>query len=137
MQQGGSTDTYILQSLLFLNPGTLMERKRDVYIMCKILKFCTNSSAKSYQCKYSVSQVLKNRQNDNEEVGALLREVINFPSIRGKFTSIHPDLRAEGIMRVEVRDEGLHFVRFLPSTDGSTREEARGDSINSFRGFDG
>ena len=137
MQQGGSTDTYTFQSLLFLDPATLMERKRDVYIMCKILKFCTNSSAKSYQCKYSVDQVLRNRERDNEEIGALLREVINFPSIQGKFTSIHPDLRAEGIMRVEVRDEGLHFVRFLPSTDGSTREEARGDSINSFRGFDG
>ena len=137
MQQGGSTDTYILQSLMFLDSATLMARKRDVYVMCKILKFCTNSSAKSYQCKYSVGQVLRNRERDNEEIGALLREVINFPSIRGKFTSIHPDLRAEGIMRVEVRDEGLHFVRFLPSTDGSTREEARGDSINSFRGFDG
>ena len=110
-----------------------MRRKRDVYVMCKILKFCTNSSAKSYQCKYSVDQVLQNRERDNEEIGALLREVINFPSIRGKFTSIHPDLRAEGIMRVEVRDEGLHFVRFLPSTDGSTREEVKDDG----RHFDG
>ena len=76
-------------------------------------------------------------EGENEKIGALLREVINFPSIRGKFTSIHPDLRAEGIMRVEVRDEGLHFVRFLPSTDGSTREEARDDGMHFFGGFDG
>ena len=84
-----------------------------------------------------MDQVLKTRERDNEEIGALLREVIHFPSIRGKFTSIHPDLRAEGIMRVEVRDEGLHFVRVLPSTGGSTREEARDDGRNNFEGFDG
>jgi hypothetical protein len=81
--------------------------------------------------------VLQNRERDNEEIGALLREVINFPSIRGKFSSIHPDLRAEGIMRVEVRDEGLRFVRFLLSTDGSTREEVNDDGRHFFRDFDG
>ena len=81
--------------------------------------------------------LLQNRERDNEEIGALLREVINFPSIRGKFTSIHPDLRAEGIMRVEVRDEGLHFVRFLPSTDGSTREEVKDDGRHCYGDFDG
>ena len=81
--------------------------------------------------------MLRNRVRESEEIGALLREVINFPSIQGKFTSIHPDLRAEGIMRVEVKDDGLHFVRFLPSTDGSTREEARDDGMHFFGGFDG
>ena len=105
--------------------------------MCKILKFCTHSSAKSYECKFAVNDVLKNRQRENEEIGALLREVINFPSIKGKFKLIRPDLRAEGIVRVEVRDEGLHFIRVLPSTGGSTREEARDDGKNNFEGFDG
>ena len=30
---------------------------------------------------------------------------------RGQFSSVHPDLRKEGIRRVEVGQEGLHFIR--------------------------
>ena len=33
-----------------------------------------------------------------------------FNTIRGKFSSIHPDLAAEGITRVEVEEKGLHFI---------------------------
>ena len=45
-----------------------------------------------------------------EELGAALKEIIHFNTIRGKFSSVHSDLAAEGITRVEVGDEGLHFI---------------------------
>ena len=46
-----------------------------------------------------------------EEVGAAIKEIIHYDTIRGKFSSVHPDLVAEGITRVEVGEEGLHFIK--------------------------
>ena len=100
-----------MQSLLFLNNSTLHGLKHSVYVLIKILKFCTGSSAKSYQCKFSVSEVFKNKSIwKMEEVGAAIKEIIHYKTIRGKFSSVHPDLAAEGITRVEVGEEGLHFI---------------------------
>ena len=80
--------------------------------MLKILKYCTDSSARSYQCKFAVKEVFKNKSIESmEELGAAIKEIIHFRTIRGKFSSVHPDLAAEGITRVEVGEEGLHFIR--------------------------
>ena len=79
------------------------------------MKFCTGSSAKSYQCKFAVAYVFMNKSIESmEEVGAAIKEIINYKTIRGKFSSVHPDLEAEGITRVEVGEEGLHFIRNNP-----------------------
>ena len=83
-----------------------------MYVLVKILKFCTGSSAKSYQCKFALSDALKNRDEPGaEQLGDLILEVIHYHTLRGKFSSIHPELRREGIIRVEVGKEGLHFIR--------------------------
>ena len=46
-----------------------------------------------------------------EELGAAIKEIMHCKSIRGKFSSVHPDMAAEGITSVEVGEEGLHFIR--------------------------
>ena len=83
-----------------------------MYVLIKILKFCTGSSAKSYQCKFAIEDALGNKEvPDVEELGDVIQEVIHYYTLRGKFSSIHPELRREGIIRVEVGKEGLHFIR--------------------------
>ena len=85
-----------------------------MYVLIKILKFCTGSSAKSYQCKFGIFDVLRNRDNrvsDLDTLGDLIQKVIHHYTLRGKFSSIHPELRREGIIRIEVGKEGLHFIR--------------------------
>ena len=78
----------------------------------KILRFCTGSSAKSYQCKFAISNVLMNRDvSDVEELGDVIHEVIHYYTLRGKFSSIHPELSREGIIKVEVGKKGLRFVQ--------------------------
>ena len=100
------------QTLLFMNDETLKGRKLDAYVLVKILKYCTGSSARSYQCKFAVDRVFINKSIESmEEVGAAIKEIIHFKTIRGKFSSIHPDLEAEGITRVEVGEEGLLFIK--------------------------
>ena len=85
-----------------MDDKVLEEWKLEAYVILKILKHCTGSSARSYQCKYSVQQVLMNKSIENmKEVGAAIKEIIHFYTIRGKFSSVHPDLAAEGITKVE------------------------------------
>ena len=99
------------QTLLFMRDETLEKKKLDVYVLVKILKYCTGSSARSYQCKFAVDRVFANKSIESmEEVGAAIKEIIHYKTIRGKFSSVHPDLAAEGITRVEVGEEGLHFI---------------------------
>ena len=40
----------------------------------------------------------------------LMETIKNF-TVRGKFESVHPDLRAEGVTRIEVSEEGITFHR--------------------------
>ena len=95
-----------------MNEKTLEGRKLEAYVILKVLKYCTGSSARSYQCKFAVQQVFTNKSIESmEEVGAAIKKIIHFKTIRGKFSSVHPDLAAEGIARVEVGEEGLHFAK--------------------------
>ena len=87
-------------------------RKLEIYAVLKILKYCTGSSARSYQCKFAVSRAFGNKDIKNrEELGAAIKEVIHYKTIRGKFSSVHPDLASEGITKVDVGEEGLYFIK--------------------------
>ena len=124
--------TFSHQSLLFLNDTTLRGLKLIVYVLIKILKFCTGSSTKSYQCKFAIDNVLKNRDvSDVEELGDLIQEVIHHNTLRGKFSSVHPELRREGIIKIEVGKEGLCFIR--ESGSFSDIQNVKIDIKNDFR----
>ena len=94
-----------------MSDATLRLFKLDTYVVLKILKYCTGSSAKSYQCKYAVNEFASKGIESLEELGAAIKEIIQYKTIRGKFSSVHPDLATKGITRVEVGEEGLHFIR--------------------------
>ena len=94
-----------------MNDQTLKGKKLDLYVILKIIKYCTGSSARSYQCKYAVKDTFKIKRIESmEEVGAAIREVVQYKTIRGTFSSVHPDLATEGITRVDVEEAGLHFI---------------------------
>ena len=84
----------------------------DLYVLLKIIKYCTGNSARSYQCKYAVKQSFLVKSIESmEELGTAIKKAIHYETIRGKFSSVHPDMVAEGITRVEVGEEGLQFIR--------------------------
>ena len=59
-----------------------------------------------------MNAVLKNRDvTSSGELGSVIQEVIHYCTLREKFSSVHTELRREGIVRVEVVEEGLRFVR--------------------------
>ena len=101
------------QTLLFMRDETLRERKLEAYVLLKVLKYCTGSSARSYQCKFAMDQsaFMHKGIESMEEVGPALKKIIHYMTLRGKFSSVHPDLAAEGITKVEVGEEGLFFFK--------------------------
>ena len=106
------------QTLLFMRDETLKERKLEVYVLLKILKYCTGSSARSYQCKFAMNIAAEfgNKGIESmEEVGPALKKIIHYKTLRGKFSSVHPDLAAEGIIKVDLAEEGLRFVTRNPT----------------------
>ena len=60
--------------------------------------------------KYAISEILADRDM-SEVMGNVIQEVIHHYTLRGKVSSIHPELKREGIIGVEVGKEGLHFIR--------------------------
>ena len=89
----------------------LRGRKLEVYVLLKVLKYCTGSSATSCKVKFAVQSVLLNKEIESmDDLGAAIREIIHHRTIRGKFSSVHPDLAAEDITKVEVGVEGLNFL---------------------------
>ena len=82
-----------------------------MYVLIKILKFCTASSTKSYQCKFAINYVITSKDVAVEDLGKVIQEVIHYRTLRGKFSSVHPELRREGITQVEVGEEGFVFIR--------------------------
>ena len=99
-----------------MDGNVLSRRKLQAYVLLKVLKYCTGSSATSYKVKFAVQQVFMNKEIESmDELGAAIKEIIHYKTIRGKFSSVHKDLAAEGITRVEVGEEGLHFIRNNPA----------------------
>ena len=105
-----------------MNDNTLIAKKLEAYVLLKILKYCTGSPARSYQCKFALDRTLNNKRIETmDELGAAIKEVIHFKTLRGKFSSVHPDLLAEGITRVEVVQDGIQFFTTQPTSELAIR----------------
>ena len=99
------------QTLLFMRDETLMGRKIELYVLLKILKYCTNSPVTSFQCKFALDRVFSYKNIESmAEMGVAIKEILHYKTLRGKFSSVHPDLMKEGITRVEGGEEGLLFI---------------------------
>ena len=112
---------------------TLKERKLEAYVLLKILKYCIWSSARSYQCKFAMDHavfIIKGTKS-MEEVGPALKKIIHYNTLRGKFSSVHPDLAAEDITKAEVGEEGLFFIKNNYSGKNRSQLQKYFDHLNS------
>ena len=109
--------------MLFLDQFSLLGKKREVYVLLKIFKFCTGSSAKSYQCKYVIHERLRHHDPEKIDLCDALTDALQFPSLRGKFSSVHEDLRDEGITAIEITKNGFRFLKDLV---GTSEDDASG-----------
>merc|ERR1712131_152486 len=79
------------QCLLFYSSQTLDGLKLHIYVMMKILKLCVQPQPKltSYDIKWAVHQALLNMTPKKEEIGACIRRVLNYATLRDRFEEIN------------------------------------------------
>ena len=91
-----------------MNDDTLCGLRLNVHVLKKILKFCTGSPAKSYQCKFT-ADMFNNRNVNSEELGKVIKEVIQ--TLRGKLSSVQEGKRASLGLRWERRGFALSMTQ--------------------------
>ena len=85
--------------------------------------------------KYALNDAFSNKTIDStKDLGMAIKMIIHYKTIRGKFSSVHPDLAAEGITRVEVGEEGLHFL--TKTGKGGISANLKQRHMCCFRGFE-
>ena len=90
---------------------TLAGTKKKIYQLLKITKYITDSPAKSYDCKFAVQMIFRNKMPAENELGKGLKEVMEHHTIKGKFTKIRKELLDQGITRIRIGELGFEFER--------------------------
>ena len=96
-----------------------MGTKKKLYVILKVLKYCTQRKSKdstkskisSYTLKIAIDDSLPNVVPERIEFGPSLRAVLQHVTLRDKFDEVSEELAALGVTRVEVGDQGLIFHR--------------------------
>ena len=94
-----------------MDQNTLAGTRKKIYQLLKILKFLTNSPAKSYDCKFAVELIFRNKMPAENELGKGLKEVMEHHTIKGKFTKIRKELLDQGIISIRIGELGFEFER--------------------------
>ena len=77
--------------------------------MLKIFKFCTGSSAKSYECKFAVDSTFKNKAPDDVKLGNAVKEAMQHKWLRGKFEGVKEELKDLGVTEITLGEESVSF----------------------------
>ena len=135
---------YSLQSVPLVGDQTLEGSRTSIYVLLKMLKSFTSSTIKSYQIKFAMEMSLLGSASTLGFCTAI-RSVIDHWTIRHKFSSVHPDLRRQGIVKVQVGEEGLEFIRendldFATETTQkkveAVKQKTKGNAAYSKKDFD-
>ena len=93
-----------------MDQDTLRGTKKDVYVLMKVVKYITGSSAKSFELKYIVDTIFMNRDPESDKIGQALQEVMLHRTVRGRFGGVHQDLQNLGVTAVVVAENEVEFV---------------------------
>ena len=61
--------------------------------------------------KYAVDRSLASSKYEEEDIGVSLERLLNYWTLKNKFTGVALELDKFGIKRVVVTKEGLQFIR--------------------------
>ena len=60
--------------------------------------------------KFAVDRSLDAKKYEEAPIGQSLKRVLQYWTIAGKFTGVHPELAKIGVEEVKVTEEGLEFI---------------------------
>ena len=70
-----------------------------------------DDAVSSYDIKFAVNNCLINLK-DEISVGMMVMKMLDWPTMRDKFATVHDDLEQLGITGVDVEEQGLYFVGY-------------------------
>ena len=95
---------------MFIENDTLTDTREKIYQMLKILKYCTGSTVKSYECKYAIHVALRNKILSDELIWDGLKEVMGHGLLRGRFSGVRRELMELGVEHIELNEDSINFV---------------------------
>ena len=94
-----------------MDQNTLRGTRKDVYVLMKVVKYITGSSAKSFELKWIVDTIFSmNKAPARDKIGQALQAVMRHKTVRGKFGGVHQDLKNLGVTAVVVGENEVEFV---------------------------
>ena len=60
--------------------------------------------------KFAVDRSLDARKYEEAPIGQSLQRVLQYWTMAGKFSGVHPELEKIGVKEVKVTEEGLEFI---------------------------
>ena len=93
-----------------MDEWTLKGKRKEVYVLLKILKYAMDSDVKSYDAKFSVEMIF-GCKDPSDIFGNALEEVLKHKNICGHFneSNVHPDLKKLGVIKIVVKDNEIDF----------------------------
>ena len=110
------------QTLLFMRDETLMGRKIELYVLLKILKYCTNSPVTSFQCKFALDRVFSYKNIESmAEMGVAIKEILHYKTLRLVFVEAFTD---------QINKYALSFSKSFIKSKGYTKSKSNFQSCS-------
>ena len=95
-----------------MDHATLQGKRKEVYILMKILKKVTGADVTSYLIKWAIQETLKYVRPQDISLESALKMVLEHRALRGKFSGVATTFKDMGVKEIEILQHGLRFVGF-------------------------
>ena len=93
-----------------MDEKTLEGTRKKLYQLLKVIKYCTGSTAKSYECKFAIHMTFLNIEPKEEHLGLSLMKAMEHHLIKGSFDGVRKELRDVGIEDIVLRENCVEFL---------------------------
>ena len=93
-----------------MDEKTLEGTRKKLYQLLKVIKYCTGSNAKSYECKFAIHMTFLNIEPKEEHLGLSLMKAMEHHLIKGSFNGVRKELRDVGIEDIVLRENCIEFL---------------------------
>ena len=87
-------------------------KKKDVYVLLKIMKLICSGSVTSFSLKFATDRGLEDVVYETAALGPSLERVLRYYTLRGKLDGVHDDLAKIGVKAIKIyyEEEEFEFV---------------------------
>ena len=95
-----------------MDQQTLQGKRKQVYILMKILKKVTGADITSYLIKWAIQESLMYVRPRDISLESALKMVLEHRALSGKFSGVATAFKDRGVKEIDILQNGLRFVGF-------------------------